>query len=256
MESETELYKKTAGIYDFMYEEMRDTKFWTHLAHQHGGPVLEIGCGTGRILLELAKAGFDVTGIDISPDMLAVLKRKLKKLPKGLQEQVKVKEADMRNFALGRMFRTVIIPFSAFQHLLTTKEQQACLKAVHMHLLDRGTLVIDVFNPDLSRPKGVLEHQWTRQDRTGRTVSKFSSQTYNPTTQISNQHFFIDITDRLGRLSRITASFRLRYVFYKDIKKLLESTGFRIVEVYGSFNREKFSEKHSQRIIAVASKVG
>ncbi|MFQ5647991.1 MAG: class I SAM-dependent methyltransferase [Candidatus Aenigmatarchaeota archaeon] len=250
-----EMYKKMAEIYDLVYQDVGGIRFWNHTAHKYGGPVLELGCGTGRILLELAKAGFEVSGIDNSPDMLAVLKKNLKKLPKGAQEEIKVKEADMRNFSLDRMFRTVIIPFSSFQHLLNIKEQEACLQSIKRHLLPEGALIIDVFNPDLSRPERMLRHDTTVKDA-GRTISKFSTQTFNKTLQTTNAHFFIDITEKAGAVKRITTDFKLKYFFHKELRQLLEKNGFRVIETYGDYNQERFSEKDRKKIIIVAKKAG
>lgn len=243
-----EMYKKIADLYDLLYEDLNDSKFWNNLCHKYGGPVLELGCGTGRIMLGLAKAGFDVAGIDKSKELLAVLKKKA--LKDGMNPQIK--EADMRSFSVDRMFRTVIIPFSSFQHLLNTKDQEACLKTVKKHLLQEGNLIIDVFNPDESRPENIMCHQKTIKDSSGRIISKFHTQTFNKTLQHTNSIFFIDITEKTGTLKRITTDFTLKYHFYRDLKKLLESCGFRVVETYGDYSQTRFSEKDSPRMIVVA----
>ena len=245
------MYEKIAGLYDVLYSNLHDLKFWSAMAHHYGGPVLEIGCGTGRLMLELAKSGFDISGIDNSKDMLSVLKKKALKM--GINPQIK--HADMRDFSLDRMFRTVTVPFSTFLHLLTTKDQEAFLSSVRKHLLQEGILIIDVFNPDLDRPEQLLRHQITAKDGLGRTVSKFASQTFNKTLQVSHTHFFIDVTEKTGSLKRITVDFKHKYLFHRDLRQLLERNGFRIMETYGDYNKERFSERDSPRLIIAARKV-
>lgn len=246
------MYKKLAPVYDDVYSDRSDVKFWNSVCHKHGGPVLELGCGTGRIMLELARTGFDIAGIDNSRELLSILKKKALQL----KIEPQIKEGDMQGFSLDRMFRTVIIPFSSFQHLLNTKEQEACLASVKRHLLQEGVLIIDIFNPDLNRPENLVTHQRTVKDSSGRTISKFMAENFNKTLQHVNSSFFIDITERTGALKRITVDFRLKYHFHRDLKRLLESNGFRLLETYGDYSQSRFSERDSPRMIMVAQKVG
>jgi hypothetical protein len=82
----------------------------------------------------------DISGIDLSPHMLAVYRQRLAEEPKAVQERARAFQADMRHFDLGRRFRLVTIPFRAFQHLLTAADELSCLASIHRHLVDDGTL--------------------------------------------------------------------------------------------------------------------
>jgi SAM-dependent methyltransferase len=142
-----------AEFYDHVvpYRDRQDVAFFVEFARQAKGPVLELGCGTGRVLIPMARAGIEMVGLDNSPSMLAVCRKKVSRETVDVQARVQLVQADMGQFALGQEFRLVTIPFRAFQHLLTVDEQVSCLSSIHTHLVSGGCLVLDVFNPSLPR---------------------------------------------------------------------------------------------------------
>src|SRR5262249_7213750 len=135
-----------AMFYDYCFHGLEgDVQFYIEEANKAGAPVLEIGCGTGRILLPVAKTGVEIVGLDRSPTMLAILRQKLAKLSTESQRKIELIEGDMRNFALGRRFNLVMIPYRAFLHLLTPKEQRQALTCIYEHLADNGRLIFNIF---------------------------------------------------------------------------------------------------------------
>ena len=144
-------YGFTSEFYDHMeaYSSRPDVGFFVELAQESRGPVLEVGCGTGRVLIPTARAGVEIVGLDLSPSMLAVCREGLAAEPAEVQARVQLVEADMRDFDLGREFALATIPFRPFQHLTTVEDQIACLHAIHRHLRPGGRLVLDIFNPYL-----------------------------------------------------------------------------------------------------------
>src|SRR2546422_9590575 len=144
-------YAFVADLYDHvaLYRDRADVSFFVEAASKAGSPVLEIGCGTGRVLIPIARAGVDIVGLDLSPHMLAVCRQRLRDEPQDVQSRVRLVEADMRRFDLGRAFTLATIPFRPFQHLLIVDDQLSCLASIHRHLVDGGTLILDVFNPSL-----------------------------------------------------------------------------------------------------------
>ena len=100
--------------------------FLWNAAREAGGEVLELGCGTGRVLIPTARSGVEITGLDLSPDMLKVCRKKLEAEPEEVRARVRLVEADMRQFELSRTFRLVTLPFRPFQHLTTVEAQLAC----------------------------------------------------------------------------------------------------------------------------------
>ncbi len=135
-------------LYDAIYADRDDIGFWQALAADANGPVLELGCGTGRVLLPLARAGLEITGLDFSAAMLARCRARLGAEPPEVRGRVRLVEADMTSFDLGRRFAAITCPFGGFQQLRTVEQQLACLDRCREHLLPGGTLVLDLPNPD------------------------------------------------------------------------------------------------------------
>jgi SAM-dependent methyltransferase len=133
-----------------------DVAFYGRLAHETGGPVLELACGTGRIALALAEKGFDVTGVDVSDGMLTVARRKAAGRPACVRDRLALINQDMSELDLGRRFSFVFVPARSFQHLLTIDLQRKSLQAIHRHLEPTGRLALHLFDPRLdmlSEPK-------------------------------------------------------------------------------------------------------
>jgi SAM-dependent methyltransferase len=138
-------------LYDHVipYATRPDVGFYVGLAKESDGPVLELGCGTGRILIPTARSGIEIVGLDASASMLDACRRRLATEPPELRGRVGLYHGEMRDFELARRFRLVTIPFRPFQHLLTVADQLACLAAIRRHLATDGRLVFDVFNPSI-----------------------------------------------------------------------------------------------------------
>jgi SAM-dependent methyltransferase len=138
-------------LYDHIpsYNLRRDVDFYVDLCRQTG-EALELGCGTGRVLVAAAEAGCAVTGLDNSEHMLARCRAKADGLCKLVRDRITLIQADMTNFQLVRTFKLAVVPFRPIQHLATTREQLSFLRCVHQHLQPGGRLVFDVFNPNLA----------------------------------------------------------------------------------------------------------
>jgi SAM-dependent methyltransferase len=115
--------------------------FYSALAREAGGPVLELACGTGRVTIPVAKLGFPVTGLDIAPGMLARARSKSAGLP------VRWVEGDARTFELGERFRLIFLTGNAFQAFVTNDEQAALLQRVRAHLDAEGLFAFETRNP-------------------------------------------------------------------------------------------------------------
>lgn len=127
---------------------LEDLDFWLDLAAQGGDPVLELGCGTGRVLIPLAAAGYRVYGLDYSAAMLRVLKENL--LPE-LEPRVHLLQADLAAFRLARSFALILLPCNTYS-TLSDAERSRCLERVRRHLAPGGLFVASMPNPEaLSR---------------------------------------------------------------------------------------------------------
>jgi len=112
---------------------------------KHSGSILEVGCGTGRVALQLAQEGVPIVGLDLSPAMLTVARQK----SQGLSN-IRWIEGDMQTFELGERFDLILVPGHSFQFMLTPADQVACLACIRQHLTSGGKLVVHVNHDDLS----------------------------------------------------------------------------------------------------------
>jgi SAM-dependent methyltransferase len=229
-------------------------------ARNAGGPVLEIGCGTGRILIPSARAGVEIVGLDTSPHMLAVCRDRLREETVAVQSAVRLVQADMRNFNLGRSFSLAMIPFRPFQHLLTVPDQLQCLATIRGHLADGGRLVCDVFNPSLealaSSNEGQIlgeEPEFATPDgrrvvRSHRIVAK---DRFNQVNQIE---LIYDVTHPDGRTARRIQALSMRYFFRFEMEHLLARSGFVVEHLYADYDKSPYGSKYPGDLIFVARK--
>jgi SAM-dependent methyltransferase len=231
-----------------------DLPFYEALAREAGGAVLELGAGTGRVAIALARAGFDVYGIDTSTAMIA---RASRNAGPGAQ-RLRLACADMREFAIDQRFGLCFAAFGTFHHLLTPDDQRACLRAVARHLTPRGVFACDlrpVWFADWEEGESVpLLHDWTRTlPRTGETVLKFRAVRADIDRQLQHETHLYDCLSPDGTLRRITNEVGLRYTTHADLEELLREAGLRVEHVYGGFDRAPFDDD-SELMITVARK--
>jgi ubiquinone/menaquinone biosynthesis C-methylase UbiE len=134
-------------------DAMDDVPFYLELAQQaanEGHAVLELGCGTGRVTLPIARRGIEIVGLDNAPPMLAIARRKATKESLDLTWV----EADMNGFQLNCSFGLIIIPYRSFLHLLTDADQASCLAAIRSHLVPGGRLALNFFAPPFALQPG------------------------------------------------------------------------------------------------------
>jgi SAM-dependent methyltransferase len=252
-----------AEFYDYVvpYRERQDVNFFVELAQQAGSPVLEIGCGTGRILIPTARAGVRIVGLDSSASMLAVCREKLAREPQDVQARVELMEGDMRCFDLGRGFRLATIPFRPFQHLISVEDQLACLACIHRHLVAGGRLVIDLFNPSLPHlvndrflEELNREPPFTMPD--GRQVLRrhriLARDFFNQTQEVE-MIYRVSYPD--GREERLVHRFPMRYLFRFEAEHLLTRSRFQVENLYADFDKSPYGSKYPGELIFVAGKV-
>ena len=139
-------YDQFARWYDLEHQGFRDDALlYENLALRCDGPVLELGCGSGRVCLALAEAGFQVTGVDSSKEMLALASRRARE--QGLLQRVRLEQVDVRSMAFCSQFALALYPLNGFLHLLTVEDQLAALRNAYQALLPGGVLVVDLPNP-------------------------------------------------------------------------------------------------------------
>jgi SAM-dependent methyltransferase len=214
-----------------------DIPFYTELARAAGGPVCELACGTGRILLPLAKAGIKVTGLDLSQGMLDVLQAKLDKEPRDVQSRVALRCADMRDYRFSQKFSLVICGFNSFLHLLATDDQLACLTSIREYLADDGLLCIAVFAPyhDLLAQRTMTDEQVGADN----TITRYIT-TRNTAEQTMDLVIALDTVASDGSVRRHAAKFSLCWIHNREMHLLFRLAGYRVEHVYGGYDKRPY----------------
>ncbi len=239
-----------AAFYDYYSPGVEgDVQFYVEEAKKAGSSVLEVGCGTGRILLPIAESGIAIVGVDRAPAMLSLLRQKLAKYSPDTPSRVELIEGDMRNFSLGRRFKLVTIPYRAFLHLLTPKDQRQALLCIREHLADDGRLIFNIFDPNLELitarmgPLGSTlqkESEFVHPDTGHRVVVWFTGH-IDPECQMLDAHFIFEELDDEGKvLAKTYSPLTLRYVYRYEMRYLLELCGYKVEALYGDFRRGPF----------------
>jgi len=221
-----------------------DINFYTELCRSAGGPVLEVGCGTGRTLVPCAEAGVAITGLDLSEDMLLFCRNSLKAVDRQTADRVTLVQADMTDFELNRRFQLITTPFRPFQHLATVQEQLSCLSCIRNHLAPGGTFVLDIFDPDLdilTDTGRVLEFgeepPFTMEDGREVTVS-YRNPSVDTVSQIVHGEIIFSVKHPNGSNQRLVQKFIMRYTFRWEAEHLLHRAGFKVISVHGGYNGE------------------
>lgn len=263
MESGTfDEYGEIADLYDHVvpYRERADIGFFVEAATAAGGPVLELGCGTGRILIPTVRAGVEATGVDLSSGMLSICRQRLNAEPEPIRVRAHLIQADMRRFDAGRQFALTTIPFRPFQHLLTVEDQLSCLATIRAHLVDSGTLIVDLFNPSLDALAGVRigeeggeEPEFTMPDgrRVVRTFRILAADRFN---QVNDVELIYRVAHPDGRQERLLHAFSMRYVFRFEMEHLLARTGFRVEHLYSDFDKHPYGHTYPGELVFIARK--
>lgn len=198
-----------------------------------GGPVLELGVGSGRVAVPLAKDGHEVVGIDRSPGMLA----RAAVRAKAARAKLTLVQADMRTFSLERTFPLVAIPFNTFL-MLEPGDRWACLARCREHLSTAGRVAIDVFQPDPNRVAGMdgaVREEWRRSDpETGHVVTKFSST--RGSVDGSTLRWWFDEELEGGAVRRISRETSLHYLYRREAELLFPAAGFEIERLHGDYD--------------------
>jgi SAM-dependent methyltransferase len=256
-------YDISAKHYDAAYAKLTeqrvlvDLSFYVDLARQSLGPVLEIGCGTGRVLLAIAREGIAIEGVDNSNAMLGILKKHLAAEPASVRERVKLHEGDMRSCRVPAKFPLVIIPFRPMQHMYTPEDQLAALKTAAAHLSDGGRLAFDVFFPKFQViPTGIgeetLELEWHLDSDPPKTVRRYlRKESYDKIAQTFRATFLFRTYYGEKLVSEEIEPLKMSYYTYPQMRGLFAMAGLEIVEQYGSFKKTPLDNDATELIFVL-----
>lgn len=229
-----------ARFYDLIYAKLRsdvDTGFFLNKMKEAGGPILEVGVGTGRFFREALKEGIDVYGIDISPAMLDILKTRIEK-----KDYHRVSQQDIRNFTTGLPFSLVIAPFRVFMHLIETADQLTALNHIYDHLVDGGTFIFDLYipNPGLlaSGMNEVMDFEGEFEP--GNIVQRFVTSHSDIVTQVNHLSMRFDWNEGENTFSE-TWNSELRFFFRYELEYLLTQSKFTSYSIFGDYKGNPLS---------------
>ena len=222
-----------------------DIAFYIQQAKEAAGRVLELGCGNGRIILPMARAGFKTTGLDLSAAMLEVARDRRREEPLEVRERLSLMQGDMRDFRLEGTFEMVVIAFRSFQMLLTPADERACLQAVRRHMKPGARLVIDIFDPLLDRilPGDQMETSHLPVDATvdPETGHRFEVETLSRHNDTVNQVLrevwrFTEREPSGGILRQEEEVLTMRWIYRWEMRYLLELCGFEVAAEYSDYH--------------------
>lgn len=217
-----------------------DRPFYLQIIEESGQPVLDIGCGTGRLLLDYMQQGIDIDGVDNSPEMLALCRQKAQQL--GLQPALY--QQGMETLALPRTYRTILVPSSSFQLVIEPEDASKALQRFFQHLIPGGTLVmafLSYHTGDNKEPivTGEWQQEVTRPED-GATVRRWSRSTIDRVNQLEHTEDRYDVI-RNGEVvasESLSRSPATRIYTQAQVVKLMESAGFTNVHVCSGFTRQ------------------
>ncbi|MFZ0544723.1 MAG: class I SAM-dependent methyltransferase [Candidatus Promineifilaceae bacterium] len=252
------MYEQTARYYDLVHAELKeDIPLVLSLAGQGKGPILELGCGTGRLLLPLARAGYPVIGLDNSPAMLEKARNRLTAESKAVRDCVTLIEGDMTEFELKEQVGFAIIPYNTLLHLKPAAMQQT-FKTINRHLAENGRLFIDVVNPMLAAQTPndhmlTLERVMTDPE-TGETVVQMAASWVNLQQQVLHITWLFDANPPDGgAIHRTVVEADYHYIYLHELELMLQTARLRVVKAYGDYERRPFDEE-SDRLLLLATK--
>lgn len=218
-----------------------DLTFFQKIVDAQGGPVLELGSGTGRAAWALAKEGHQVVALDLSEAMVRVAKRKGAALEQKVQKRARFVRGDMSDFSLDEKFAVVLIPFRSFQSIVSPAKQRRSLECIFKHLKRKGLLVIDLFDPllDLCLPgkqKGNSPEKVIHLE-TGNVVERKVTERINDTflQTLTEKWVFTEYDSQGGVIRQETETLALRWSYRWEMKYLFELSGFAVQAEYSDF---------------------
>lgn len=244
--------KILAEVYDLipLYRDREDKAFYRNMASgmEH---VLEIGCGTGRILCEVQKNAKLIDGVDISKEKLEVCRQKLTKLDTEKQEKIILYCGNILEKNIETKYDLILLPFRVFQYITELSDEEQMLKWIYDHLLLNGRVIIDCFNTNLNvlvnyEQMKDIEDSFEYEDYTVHRECTIDWVDRGKQQMMCHMHYVMK--NKNGECQEILEKIHYRYYFRYELQLMLEKCNFTIEEMYGGYNGEEFGEDSKEMI--------
>jgi SAM-dependent methyltransferase len=246
-------YSTVAHLYDSYVNTDFDFPFFLKEAREANGKVLELACGTGRLSIRLLQAGIDLTCVDYSEEMLEVFRKKLEKN----RLSCRISNQDMADLSLPDRFDLIFIPFHSFSEILDELKHARALTRIREHLTDTGRFVCTLHNPTVRTQSmdGTVKELGRFPTEGGHTLIVSTCFKFDDRSRVVRGSQFYDVCDSQGTVvgkQQLSVSF---YLFHRNqFEKLVPTAGFKVVQLYGNYDRSAFDEEKSPFMIWVLEK--
>ncbi len=252
MENENSLYFD-GRYYDAIVrslDQYHDLDFYLEIAQLYGGEILELGSGTGRLTIPIARAGFSISGLELEVRLIEQAENKAN----NESLQISWIEGDMANFKLDKTYDLIFIAFNTFSHLLTRIEIENCFKSVKKHLSVDGIFIIDTFNPLLRvliKDSSEIRKYTSFSDPYDyeKVCEVCECNNYEIAAQINHLSYMFKIGKK-----KFTKFAHCRMVFPQEMDSLIHYNGFKIIRKYGTHKKHPFSDESYAQIIICQKK--
>lgn len=237
-----------ARFYDLIYHQLRDSAdkaYFLEKIRQAKGRILEVGTGTGRLFTEALAGGADIYGIDISPYMLEILR---KKLPD--HEQFRVSRQNILDFGFDFGFQLVVAPFRVMMHLADKQDQIRALNHVYSKLEEGGSFIFDAFVPDLNQLIKGHDHEtdFDGEYEPGKRVKRIVSTYPDLINQLINVEFRFDWNDEHGDKTAVWLT-PLRFFFRFELEHLIERSDFKTYHIFGDYHDHELGSETREFVV-------
>lgn len=240
-----------ARFYDVIQPDVPDLDFYSNLIDSCGGEALELGCGTGRLLIPLIQKGYKITGLDNSPDILDILTKKCSELPASISARATLIHADMTNFNINKTFPLIFAPLNTLLGLPRASQRLKMLRCVRQHLEKNGSFVIDIsIVCPLIEPStpifDLFESEKIEPSKRIISVSQEFPGSINDTKFINFFNIFFKDRKKIAITVSMTEEWCANYY---SLSNLLKDTGFKITAAFSNYNLSSFNEGDSNLIV-------
>jgi len=237
-----ESYDAVARFYDLEFSERpEESRFYIEYAKKLGPPVLELGCGTGKVLIPIAKSGVEVWGLDISEGMLNVVRKKIKLLDKEVASRITLRMGDMREFSLPKRFNLIIIPFASF-HNLTTKEGQK-----------KALLIVDLISPQLLTRALERIVKEIGNGKGGKIrITQYGEEDFSRSPPVIRIYRTYEEPQNNGTIKITSWRETSCYITREEMEHLLTSEGFKVLDVYRNFKKDPYDAQIPSNMYFIA----